>query len=181
MCYSFTKKMVPSALCLALCLALPFLTGQIPQIGSTLCPMHFPVLLCGFICGPLWAGGIGLIAPLLRYLLFGMPAIYPGGLAMCYELATYGLVSGLLYRHLPPKTGYLYLSLIAAMLAGRLVWGAVRAIISGAGGAAFTWAAFLAGGFVNAAAGIVLQLILIPILVTALQRAHLLDGRRQPL
>ena len=172
------KKLVLSALCLALCLVLPFLTGQIPQLGNALCPMHLPVLLCGFLCGPLWAGGIGLIAPLLRYVLFHMPPIYPTAFSMCFELATYGLVSGLLYRRLPEKFGWLYLSLIVAMVAGRLVWGAVRAIISGAGGAAFTWTLFLTEGFVNAIPGIIVQLILIPAIVTALQKARVIDHPR---
>ena len=172
------KKLVLSALCLALCLVLPFLTGQIPQLGNALCPMHLPVLLCGFLCGPLWAGGIGLIAPLLRYVLFHMPPIYPTAFSMCFELAAYGLVSGLLYRRLPEKFGWLYLSLIAAMVAGRLVWGAVRAIISGTGGAAFTWALFLTEGFVNAIPGIIVQLILIPAIVTALQKARVIDHPR---
>ena len=76
------KNVVNAALCLALCMALPFLTGQIPQIGSALSPMHIPVLLCGFICG--WPYGliVGLIAPILRFLLFGMPTIYTAAIAM---------------------------------------------------------------------------------------------------
>ena len=53
------KKLTYSAICLALCLVLPFLTGQIPQIGSALCPMHLPVLLAGFLCGPWWAAAVG--------------------------------------------------------------------------------------------------------------------------
>ena len=39
------QMLVMSAICLALCLVLPFLTGQIPEISSKLCPMHIPVLL----------------------------------------------------------------------------------------------------------------------------------------
>ena len=37
------KKLVFAALCLALCMVLPLLTGQIPQIGKALSPMHIPV------------------------------------------------------------------------------------------------------------------------------------------
>ena len=81
------QKLVLAAICLALCLVLPFLTGQIPEIGSMLSPMHIPVLLCGFIAGPLWAAAIGLIAPVLRFMLFGMPPLFPTGAAMCLELA----------------------------------------------------------------------------------------------
>ena len=98
------KKLVYSALCLALCMVLPFLTGQIPEIGSALSPMHIPVLLCGFICGGPWGMVVGLTAPLLRFALFGMPPLFPTGLAMAFELAAYGLFSGLLYKWLPKRT-----------------------------------------------------------------------------
>ena len=81
------RQLVFSAVCLALCMVLPFLTGQIPEIGGMLCPMHLPVLLCGLLCSPLWAAAVGFIAPLLRFVLFGMPPLMPTGLAMCFELA----------------------------------------------------------------------------------------------
>ena len=167
------RKLIIAAVCLALCMLLPFLTGQIQQIGNALCPMHIPVLLCGFVCGPWYALAVGLIAPLLRFALFGMPPIYPIGVAMCFELAAYGAMSGLLYRALPKKTGYLYVSLIGAMLGGRIVWGVVRAVLSGVGDHSFTWAAFLAGAFTNAIPGILLHIMIIPPILLALRRAKL--------
>ena len=165
------QKLVIAALCLALCMVLPFLTGQIPEIGSMLCPMHIPVLLCGFLAGPLWAAVVGLIAPLLRFALFGMPPLFPTGVAMCFELAVYGAVSGGLYARLPRRTVNLYVSLLAAMLLGRVAWGAVRLVLSGLSGSAFTWAAFMAGAFTTAIPGIILHIVLIPVIVLALQRA----------
>lgn len=167
------RKLIIAAVCLALCMVLPFLTGQIQQIGNALCPMHIPVLLCGFVCGPWYALAVGLIAPLLRFALFGMPPIYPIGVAMCFELAAYGALSGFLYRALPKKTGYLYVSLIGAMLGGRVIWGVVRAVLSGVGDHSFTWAAFLAGAFTNAIPGILLHILIIPPLLLALRRAKL--------
>lgn len=164
-------KLVLAAICLALCMVLPFLTGQIPEIGSMLCPMHIPVLLCGFLAGPFWASVIGVIAPILRFALFGMPAIFPTGAAMCFELAVYGAVCGLLYRRLPKKTVSIYVSLIAAMLLGRIAWGIVRVLFSGVTGSAFTWAAFMAGAFTSAIPGILLHIALIPVIVMTLQRA----------
>lgn len=169
------RNLVCAAACLALCLVLPFLTGQIPEIGSALCPMHIPVLLAGYLCGPWWALAVGLIAPPLRYLLFSMPPIFPAGLAMSFEMAVYGLVAGLLYIRFPKKTGYIYLSLIISMLSGRIVWGIVRAILSGVSGSPFTWAAFLAGAFTTAVPGIIIHIILIPVLVLALQKAKLIS------
>jgi riboflavin transporter FmnP len=164
-------KLVLAAICLALCMVLPFLTGQIPEIGSMLSPMHIPVLLCGFITGPFWAAMVGLIAPVLRFALFGMPPIFPTGVAMCFELAVYGAVSGLLYSKLPKKTVNIYVSLIVAMLLGRIAWGIVRVLLSGVTGSAFTWAAFMAGAFTSAIPGIILHIVLIPVIVMALRRA----------
>ncbi|MBP3508550.1 ECF transporter S component [Oscillibacter sp.] len=169
------RRMVSAAVCLALCMVLPFLTGQIPQVGSALCPMHIPVLLAGFLCGPWWAMAVGAVAPLLRFALFGMPPIFPTGVAMCFELAAYGLVSGLLYARLPKKTANVYVSLLAAMLAGRVVWGIVRVALSGVAGEPFTWAAFMAGAFVNAVPGIIVHILLIPVIVMALRKAGLID------
>ena len=159
------SRLLLAAMLLALAQVLPFLTGQVPQIGNLLCPMHIPVLLCGYLCG-IWYGlAVGFLAPLLRFVLFGAPPIMPIGIAMCFELATYGGVSALLYRVLPGKKRYLYVSLIGAMVVGRIVWGLVRGILYGLGKAPFGWPAFLAGAVTNAIPGIVLQLVLIPILM----------------
>ena len=90
------RRLILAAMFLALAMVLPILTGQLQQTGNALCPMHILVLLCGFFCGPWYALAVGAIAPLLRFLLFGMPPLMPIGIAMCFELATYGFVSGLL-------------------------------------------------------------------------------------
>ncbi len=165
------RSLVIAGLCLALCLLLPFLTGQIPQIGSMLSPMHIPVLLCGFLCGWQYGLAVGFTAPLLRFLLFGMPPIMPVGFAMAFELAAYGLAVALLCRALPKKLGTVYLALIGAMLVGRAVWGLASLVIFTLLGNPFTWEIFLAGAFVNALPGIVLHIALIPPVVLALRRA----------
>ena len=164
------KKLVYSAMCLALCLVLPFLTGQIPEIGSMLLPMHIPVLLCGFLCGGGWGAAVGFTAPLLLHLLFGMPPM-PGCISMALELATYGFVVGLLHRKLGKGVKGIYVSLICAMAAGRLVWGIAQMAIMGLNGGIFPFSAFVAGAFTSAIPGIVLQLVLLPILVRALEKA----------
>lgn len=164
------KKLVYSAMCLALCLVLPFLTGQIPEIGSMLLPMHIPVLLCGFLCGGGWGAAVGFCAPLLRFAIFSMPPM-PGCVSMAFELATYGLVVGLLHKKLGKGMKGIYMSLICAMVAGRLVWGAAQMAIMGLNGGSFPFSAFVAGAFTSAIPGIVLQLVLIPVLVRALDKA----------
>lgn len=162
-------KMLYSALFLALALVLPFLTGQIQTVGNMLCPMHIPVLLCAFMCGPQWAAAVGFTAPLLRFALFTMPPM-PNGIAMAFELMTYGLVCGLMYKLLPKKIGYTYLSLITAMIAGRLIWGAGMLAIAGITSGAFSLSAFWAGAVTGAVPGIILQIVLIPPLVLLFER-----------
>ena len=167
------RKLTFSALYLALALVLPFITGQIPEIGAMLSPMHIPVLLCGFVCGWQWGLAVGLIAPMLRSVLFGMPTMYPTAIAMTFELAVYGAVSGILYKLLPRKTWSIYVSLILAMIAGRIVWGAARFVLAGLSHSEFPMSAFLAGAVLNAIPGIILHIVLIPILVMVLEKAKL--------
>lgn len=168
------RRMVYAAICLALALVLPFLTGQVPQIGKMLCPMHIPTLLCGFICGPIWGALIGFIAPLLRYLLFGMPMLMPTGLSMAFELCAYGVITGIVYKRFPKKVGYIYLTLVIAMIIGRIVAGISTYIIMTSGGNAYTMATFLSVNFAMAVPGIIVQIILIPVIVMALEKSKLI-------
>ena len=170
-----TRNLVLAALFLALALLLPFLTGQIPQIGKMISPMHIPAFLCGFVCGWPYALAVGFIAPLLRNLLFHMPPLFPTGVSMAFELATYGVVAAICYRRLPLKrVARLCVSLLISMVAGRLVWGLVRLIIAGLTASSFTFSAFLSGALLTALPGIVCHLIVVPLVVLALERAHLI-------
>ena len=159
-----------SAMFLAAAYALPFLTGQVQQIGNMLCPMHIPVILCGFVCGAPWGLAVGFVAPLLRSLTLGMPVLFPGAVAMAFELAVYGLLSGILYRVLPKKKAFIYISLFAAMLAGRAVWGTVMFALIGFDLSKFGFAAFWAGAFANAFPGIILQIVIIPVAVMLIEK-----------
>lgn len=167
-------KMVLAAFFLALSYVLPFLTGQIPEIGAMLCPLHIPVLLCGFICGWPWGLAVGFIAPLLRSLTLNMPPLFPTAVCMAFELAAYGAVGGLMHRLLPRKKAYIYCSLLTAMLVGRVVWGIAMYVCLGVSGGSFTFAAFIAGAFTNAIPAIILQIILIPVLVMILENPKIL-------
>ena len=170
-------KIILSALFLALAYVMPFLTGQIPEVGSMLCPMHLPVLLCGFVCGPVWGGVVGFVAPLFRSLILGMPPLFPTALCMAFELAAYGAVAGLMHTYLPRKKPYVYCSLLTAMTVGRLVWCATMFVCVGIGGGHFTFAAFLAGAITNAIPGIVVQIVLVPVLVMLLDNPKFLRLR----
>ena len=171
---NYISNVALSAMFLALAYTLPFLTGQVPQIGSMLCPMHVPVILCGFVCGAPWGLVVGFAAPLLRSLTLGMPVLFPQAVAMAFELAVYGLVSGMMYRILPKKKISVYLSLIIAMIAGRIIWGLVWLICTGFDPAEFGFAAFWAGAVTNAIPGIILQIVIIPVAVILLEKAKLI-------
>lgn len=162
-------RLVLSAMLLALALVLPLLTGQNRELGNALCLIHIPIILCGYFCGPWYALVIGLAAPYLRLLFFGMPPILLA-FPMSLELAAYGFFSGLLYRLLPKKKPFIYISLISAMLIGRILWGAGKVILLGLGKIEFGWKLFLTGGFAAAVPGIIIQIVLIPILVMVLER-----------
>jgi hypothetical protein len=117
---------------------------------------------------------IGFIAPILRYALFGVPVLFPMGISMAFELATYGLMTGILYRLLPKRIPYVYLALVSSMLVGRIVWGMTSFIIAGLQHTEFSFDMFLAGAFINALPGIVIHIVLIPLVVIVLKKANLM-------
>lgn len=171
-----TKKqiynLVVAALCVAIGVVLPVAVHGIPNAGAVLLPMHIPVLLCGLLCGPLYGLGCGILTPLMSSLITGMPgpAYLP---SMVCELAVYGLIAGLLIFlvHTGNQTADLYISLAGAMIAGRIIYGIVNALIFRAG--EYSMSMWLTASFVTALPGIVIQLVLLPLIVLGLRRAKL--------
>ena len=159
------KKVVLTALFIALGLTLPMITVNIPMIGNMLLPMHFPIIICGLICGAGYGALAGVITPLLRSFIFGMPPLFPIAAAMAFELAAYGAVAGLVYVIIQKNKGSVYPALIISMLSCRAVWGVVTFILFRMMGKTLTLQMFLAGAFTNAIPGIVGQLIIIPVLM----------------
>lgn len=164
------RKMIFAAFFLALGLVMPFLTGQIREIGNKLLPMHIPILLCGFMCGWKYGFVVGFIAPLLRSMIFGMPMPVVA-VGMAFELAVYGTMTGVLYEKLKKTKLAIFVSLLSAMVAGRVVWGIVSALLYGVQREPFTWNIFVGSALLNAIPGIILQLILIPVLIMSLEKA----------
>ncbi len=180
-----TRKMTYSAMLLALAVLMPRVAGLIPDIGKTLNLMHIPVLLCGFLCGWPWGLAVGFIAPLLSSLINSMPKIFPDAVVMAFELGAYGLIAGLMYMLLPRKLGVgrIYIALLTAMIAGRVVYGIVYLFLTGLGLVQINEAllAFVWGrAVVKPVLGTVLPLFMAPELVKALERARLtLRSRRK--
>jgi LytS/YehU family sensor histidine kinase len=162
------QKITLSALFLSMAMLFPFLTGQIPQFGQMLLPMHLPILLCGFIIGPKEGGLIGFIAPLLRSLILGMPPFFPTASAMAFELATYGIIAGIMLKVFPKKFLFYMVSLVIAMVAGRIVWGGITWIFLAIQNSSFSFELFISGAILNAFPGIILQILVIPPLLKIL-------------
>lgn len=169
-------RLMISALLLALGLVLPFLTGQMPTLGQTVCPLHIPALLAGLTCGWSYGVALGLMLPILRSLLFGVPPLVSGAIPMAAELAVYALVCGLLYPALWPhmrRLPAILLAMVIAMAAGRIAGGAAKALVLGFTGGSFTFAMFISSYFVSNAIGAAIHLVVIPPVVLALEKAHL--------
>ena len=171
---SSTKKMVVSGLFVALALVLPTAFHAIPNAGRVMLPMHIPVLLCGFVCGPLFGLLCGIISPLLSSAITGMPPVAMLPSMMC-ELAVYGLVSGLIFNKvkISNNPARIYIALITAMLCGRFVNGVLNSLIFQAG--SYSLQAWISASFTVALPGIVTQLVAIPLVIVALKRAKLIE------
>lgn len=172
------RNLLITAVLMAVGFVLPFLTGQIPSVGNMLSPLHLPVLICGLCCGWQWGLLLGAVLPVARSFVFGMPPMLPTALAMAFEMAAYGTLTGVLYGALLKMRGKnhapaLYGSLVAAMVGGRLVHGAFMAVYMGLSGGSYTWQAFITADFLNAWPGMILHLLLVPPVVLALERARL--------
>ena len=169
------KNMTLTAVCIALCVVLPIAFHSIPDAGSVFLPMHIPVLICGMICG--WPYGFicGLMGPLVSSALTGMPpiAILP---AMMLECGTYGMVSGIMLKlvHTRSTCGDLYIALVTAMLAGRVMSGIAKALIFMPG---ISMTAWVTASFVTALPGILIQLVFLPSVVMTLMKAKIIPVR----
>lgn len=172
---TYVKSIVLTAVCAALCIVVPMAFHAIPNAGTVFLPMHIPVLLCGLVCG--WPYGLlcGMIGPLLSSLTTGMPpvAMLP---SMMVECAVYGFVTGLMMKlvHTRSYTADLYISMITAMILGRVVSGLAKSLIFSPGTAPFAW---VTTSLVAGIPGILIQLVLMPTVILVLTQAKLLPRR----
>lgn len=177
-----TIKLVVAGLLAAIGVVLPRLILMLPlqgivsvivprvrNVGAVLLPMHLPILICGFLCGYKYGFLCGFLVPFLASLFNGKPT-FIDAISMAFELATYGGVCGILM--MKKKKYPLVVSLIIAMLLGRLVMGISKIIIYGLEGNSYGIQMYLASAFVQAWPGIILQLILVPLIVTAVKKSN---------
>lgn len=166
-------NMVLSAMFIAVGIVLPFLTGNVTETGKMICPMHLPVIVCGAVCGWPWGMVVGIITPLLRGVVAGAPVLYPTGICMAFELATYGLVFGLMLKWLSSKIdrmASIYISLVVAMIVGRVVLGLAHFTLYGMFGTPYSWQTLISSAVIQSAPAILIQFAVIPPIVYAFSR-----------
>ena len=176
-----TKRLVTSGLFLTMGILLPFITSHAYRIpGTVFLPMHIPVLLCGFFCGPLLGAVCGAILPFLNSIITGMPAMYPNAITMTAELFTYGLLSGLLYKFFKHnnKLICIFSSLILSMLAGRIASGLMASVLLFFN-PLMTKTSVIAS-IITGIPGIIIQLVLIPAAVRIFNKtSEVYDAKHQ--
>lgn len=166
-----SKKIVLSGLFIALGVIVPMIFHTVNLAGNIFLPMHIPVLLAGFVLGPIYGGIVGIICPIISGFTTGMPPIMPVMPIMAFELCGYGILSGLLYL----KTREVYPALIGSMIGGRIF------AIVGAFVVSLTVApqvhplAYVASGIIPAIPGMIVQLIAIPILIKLISRSESME------
>jgi hypothetical protein len=171
-----SKRIVLSGLLIAVGLLLPFVTAHaFGAPGTILLPMHIPVFLIGFLCGPQYGVIGGFIIPVLSSILTGMPPVYPMLPVMIGELAVYGLLSGLLYKKIKLP---IYPSLLIAMVCGRVVNALIFVALLTANNTNFKVMSIL-GGMVQGLPGIAVQLVIIPVIVVATNKFYLNENQAE--
>jgi len=175
------RNLTLAAMLIALGVVLPTLVG--PPVASRFLLMHIPALLAGFVIGPKYGLVVGFVTPFLRSVTIGqgMPPLMPTATAMAFELATYGFVAGLIYSKVKQSIVNVYTALISAMIVGRIVYGVAMFILlvglSLVDGRTYSFAAWWSGVVATSIPGIILQLVLIPLVVVALEKAGFMRKR----
>ncbi|HOO32943.1 MAG TPA: ECF transporter S component [Thermotogota bacterium] len=172
-----TRKMVFAAMFVALGIVIPRVFHMIggAALGSVLLPMHLPVLIGAMLIGPFYGLIIGIGSVLVGFLL-GMPAM-PMAAFMFFELATYGLVAG--YFGFNRKMN-VYLSLILAMLIGRVVSLSAMLIAIHLLGISLPPVFGTIAMFSTGIPGMILQVVIVPPLVILLRRLFDFEQSDQP-
>lgn len=148
-------------------------------VANLFSPMHFPILLVGILCGPIYGVIGGAVTPLINYLTSGGTFNVQRMVPMMVELAVYGLMTGLLrnvfLKNRVTSKFFSTIVLVIAMVVGRAIHAIVKTFIVSNGQTfiATLWTYFLAD-FTGTWAGILVQLILIPALLYALLRGGIL-------
>ena len=167
-----TVKALISAGIVALAVLLPQLAhlalGE--QAGMRFLPMYLPVLLGGCLLGWQWGLGIGLLSPLVSYLITAaagspMPALARLPFMMA-ELAVFAVVCGVFSDKISRNGLMAFPAVLLAQLGGRSVFLLSAAVFSGVSplNAAMVWSQIQTGF-----AGLLIQAVLAPVIIIGLK------------
>lgn len=157
-----TKKLVYTAVFLALGILFPMLFHLLGLPGQVLLPMHVPIFLGALTLGPISGFIVGILIPILSSLLTGMPPMIPMVPIMVFELAAYGFFAGFLYEKYPKNV---FIPLIAAMIIGRIVAGiAAWSVFNIFNMDEINILTYISSSFVKGLPGIIMSLVLVPLL-----------------
>ncbi|WP_042275302.1 ECF transporter S component [[Clostridium] dakarense] len=156
-----SKKIVLSGIFIAFGIILPMVFHTVNMAGPIFLPMHIPVLIGGFLLGPIYGGLVGFITPILSGLMTGMPPIVPMMPIMAFELCAYGIITGFLFS----KTKKIYISLIGAMIGGRIFAMIGAFLVSLTIAPQVNPVMFVFGNLAQAIPGMLIQIVFIPVVV----------------
>lgn len=167
-----TVKALISAGTVALAVLLPQLAhlalGE--QAGMRFLPMYLPVLLGGCLLGWQWGLGIGLLSPLVSYLITAaagspMPALARIPFMMA-ELAVFAVICGVFSDKIARNGLMAFPAVLLAQLGGRSVFLLSAAAFSGVSplNAAMVWSQIQTGF-----AGLLIQAVLAPVIIIGLK------------
>lgn len=165
-----TKQLVICALFVVLGIVFPMLFHTV-GLGAAFLPMHIPVFLCAFICGPAYGVAGAVCTVFLSSVLTGMPPLFPVGVTMMIELAVYAGVAGMLMRGKKYTLTSLYLALAVAVILGRIANGIANVAVLGISGGAYSFQAFISGSVLATIPGTVLIFLFVPSLVKLIEKA----------
>jgi niacin transporter len=163
-----------AGICVAVGVLLPMFVHSIGLSPRAFLPMHFPVFLAGMLLAPQYALLVGLLSPALSAGFTGLPTTSQT-MRMMPELATYAVATSYMLKFIPRlpglsqglgRIGAMMLAMLVAMLAGRIVYIAMAALMGGFDGFGYYAMVLLT----PAIPGIVAQLVVIPPLALRLQR-----------
>ena len=167
-----TVKSLISAGLIALAVALPQLVHlALGQAGGVQwLPMYLPVLIGGCILGTWWGLGIGVLSPVVSYLItlpFGSPMPVAARLPfMIAELAVFAVVSGLFSKKIVSNAWTAFPAVLLAQISGRAVFMLLAVIFQSV--TPFTPAAIWSQ-IQTGLLGLVLQAVAVPFIVMGLK------------
>lgn len=171
-----TLKLTFAAMFLAISVLIPSLFHMFSISGNIFLPMHIPVLVCGFWLGWQYGFAVGLAAPIINSIVSGMPPMAKVPFMMM-ELAVYGLAAGIFYITLKfnnkRKNGFcwgIFPALILSLIAGRAIYALALTVGTYLLHINCGTAVAVIDATITGIPGILIQLVMVPMLVTLLER-----------